>query len=248
MERRGPRPRPGLCCQLIWPQSQAYSTTTNAVIIQLRLASVLFAVSFSRLLKMTVGCNPLLHPGIHTSANHSLYAVGKLSLGKRQPEAPSHAHSRCQRSVWNSCQPPIARLVWPACWALLSSLQLPKIFTSQALVPVHYEVHLLLCLRMHTSSGDLNYYLTMSLAWPPKGFPQLTAQSPLGAWLKLFWPQTSAFTSHLLTPTLLFPACQVPFNTACWFCSPHHICPNLIYPSVSLDTSSSRKPPLNPLK
>lgn len=88
MELRGPRPRPGLSCQLIWPQAQAYSTTTNAVITQLRLASVLFAVSISRLLKMTVGCNPLLQPGIHACANHSFVQLVSCPLARGSQKPP----------------------------------------------------------------------------------------------------------------------------------------------------------------
>lgn len=88
MERRGPRPRPGLCCQLIWPQAQAHSTTANAVILQLRLASVLFAVSFYRLLKTTVGCNPLLYSGIHTSANHSFMQLVSCPLARGSQKPP----------------------------------------------------------------------------------------------------------------------------------------------------------------
>lgn len=111
MERGGPRPRPGLFCQLIWPKSQPYYTATNAVITQQRLISVLFAVSLSRLLKVTV-VQEVLAPSWHSyTCQSQLYVVDKVSLGKRQPEALSHAHSRCQENVWNSCQLPIARLV-----------------------------------------------------------------------------------------------------------------------------------------
>lgn len=103
MELRGPRPRPGLCCQLIWPKAHPYYTVTSAVITQQRLISVLFAVSFSRLLKVTVA-QELLAPSWHPYICQSLLYVDKVSLHKRQPEALSHGHSRCQDIVWNSCQ------------------------------------------------------------------------------------------------------------------------------------------------
>lgn len=79
MELSGARQRPGRPCQLIWPQAQPYSITTAAVNIQLRLVWVLFTVSFSRLLKLTVA---LLLPGlVGTRAKSQLCMVGKVSLG-----------------------------------------------------------------------------------------------------------------------------------------------------------------------
>lgn len=217
---------------------------------------MLFAVSFSRLLKMTVGCNPLLQPGIHASANHSFMQLVSCPLARgSQNPPPMHIAGVSEVSGTAVSLPlpgwcgQLAGHSFLPCSSPRFSLHKHWFWRARVtvLVTLHYEV-LLLCLCMHTSRRDLNYNRTMPLAWAPKGFSQLTTQSPLGAWLGLFWPQSSAFTSHLLVPALLFPACQVPFNTACWFCSPHHVCPNLICPSVSLVTISSRKPSLNPLK
>lgn len=85
MELKGARQRPGIPCQLIWPQAQCYSVATNAVKIQLRLGCALFAVSFSRLLKRTAVLKLLIpsRPNGYICQSQ-ICVVDRVSLGTRE--------------------------------------------------------------------------------------------------------------------------------------------------------------------